>query len=63
MTKGFLEELDSRGLLYQQTADSELELHLASGSRVGYCGFDPTADSLTVGNLVAIKLLGLWQRA
>lgn len=63
MTQGFLEELDGRGLLYQRTSDSELDAHLSSGSRIGYCGFDPTADSLTVGNLIAIKLLAHWQRA
>ena len=28
-----------------------------------YCGFDPTADSLTIGNLVPIMMLVHWQRA
>ncbi len=59
---GFLAELDWRGRLHQ-TAGDGLEAHLASRSRVGYCGFDPTADSLTVGNLVAIVNLRHWQRA
>ncbi len=59
----FLEELRWRGLLYQTTAGDELEKHLATPGRVGYCGFDPTADSLTVGNFIPIKVLMHWQRA
>lgn len=58
----FLGELAWRGLLYQRTAETELDEHLATPGRVGYCGFDPTADSLTIGNLIAIRLLMLWQR-
>jgi tyrosyl-tRNA synthetase len=59
----FLETLGWRGLLHQQTAEQALEQHLGERSRIGYCGFDPTADSLTVGNLVPIMLLAHWQRA
>ena len=59
----FLEELSWRGLLYQRTAEAELDEHLATPGRVGYCGFDPTADSLTIGNLIQVRLLMLWQRA
>jgi tyrosyl-tRNA synthetase len=40
-----------------------LDQHLLRDSRVGYCGFDPTADSLTIGNLIPILLLVHWQRA
>jgi tyrosyl-tRNA synthetase len=58
-----LAELEWRGLLFQRTAGAELDAHLASAGRVGYCGFDPTADSLTIGNLVALTLLVHWQRA
>src|SRR5690606_28224141 len=36
--------------------------HLASPGRVGYCGFDPTSDSLTIGNFIQIKLLMHWQQ-
>jgi tyrosyl-tRNA synthetase len=57
----FLEEIRWRGLLYQTTGE-ELEQYLST-SRVGYCGFDPTASSLTIGNFIAIKLLMHWQRA
>jgi len=63
MTLSFLDELRWRGLLHQTTANEELETHLATGSRVGYAGFDPTADSLTIGHLLPIRLLMLWQRA
>jgi tyrosyl-tRNA synthetase len=59
---GFLDELSWRGLLHQTTSES-LPAHLATPGRVGYAGFDPTADSLTVGNYVPMKLLAHWQRA
>ena len=59
-----LEELRWRGLLHQTTAtDAQVEAHLSQKGRVGYAGFDPTKDSLTIGNLVAIKLLMHLQRA
>ena len=63
MTGGFLDELRWRGLLHQRTAEEALDRHLAERGRLAYCGFDPTADSLTIGNLVAITLLSHWQRA
>ena len=58
-----LDELAWRGLLYQRTAEGALDQHLSVPGRLGYCGFDPTADSLTIGNLVPIMLLVHWQRA
>ena len=58
----FLEELRWRGLLHQ-TAGDGLEDFLATPGRVAYCGFDPTSDSLHVGNFVQIKALMHWQRA
>jgi tyrosyl-tRNA synthetase len=61
--KQLLDELEWRGLLYQHTAGDALVAHLSVSGRVGYCGFDPTADSLTIGNLVPITLLVHWQRA
>lgn len=61
MTTDFLAELNWRGLLHQ-TAGENITDHLSGDMRVGYCGFDPTADSLTVGNFLAIKLLMQWQR-
>ncbi len=50
-----LEELTWRGLLYQQT--DGLGAHLAKHSITAYCGFDPTAASLHIGNLVPTMLL------
>jgi tyrosyl-tRNA synthetase len=61
--KPLLDELSWRGLLHQVTAQAELEKHLASGSRTGYCGFDPTSDSLTIGNLLPILQLRRFQQA
>jgi len=61
--KSLLDELAWRGLLYQRTANEVLDEHLLAPGRIGYCGFDPTADSLTIGNLVPITLLIHWQRA
>ena len=59
----FLEELTWRGLVHQTTGSEQLEAHLATPGRVGYCGFDPTADSLHIGNFIAIKLLMHFQRS
>jgi tyrosyl-tRNA synthetase len=55
-----LDELEWRGLLYQRTegvADA-----LAGGQLSGYIGFDPTAPSLHIGNLLVIMLLVQLQR-
>lgn len=56
----FLSELRWRGLLHDSTPG--VEEHLKGGMRGGYIGFDPTADSLHVGNLVPIMLLTFFQR-
>jgi len=58
---GFLEELQWRGLLFQQTQGATQAL--AAGPAAGYCGFDPTAASLHVGSLVPIMGLVHLQRA
>jgi tyrosyl-tRNA synthetase len=56
-SSGFLKELEARGFLHQCTDAAGLDA-LASGSRLtAYIGFDCTADSLHVGNLVSIMLL------
>jgi tyrosyl-tRNA synthetase len=55
MHETLLEELAWRGLLYQQTEG--LAAHLAKGAVTAYCGFDPTAPSLHIGNLVPTMLL------
>ena len=58
-----IEELSWRGFIHQQTDEAELAAHLASGARTVYAGFDPTSDSLTIGNLVPIMMLAHFQRA
>jgi tyrosyl-tRNA synthetase len=57
----FLDELAWRGLLVQYTEGAAEAL--AEGQIAGYCGFDPTADSLHVGSLVPIMGLVHLQRA
>lgn len=62
MSKNFVEELRWRGMLHDIMPETE-EL-LTSGEMVsGYIGFDPTADSLHVGNLAQIMTLLLFQKA
>jgi len=61
-----LDDLKYRGQFHQATSDAEgagFARHLETGSRVVYAGFDPTRDSLTVGNLMQIILLQRFQRA
>ena len=55
-----LHELAWRGLLYQHT--DELAGRLGRGTVTAYCGFDPTAPSLHVGNLVPVMGLVHLQR-
>ncbi len=56
-----LDELAWRNLLFQHT--DGLASHLAAGSISAYCGFDPTAPSLHVGNLIPVMGLVHLQRA
>ncbi|SVB88131.1 uncharacterized protein METZ01_LOCUS240985, partial [marine metagenome] len=58
-----LDELDFRGLIYQATDRDGLAERLASGPMTLYVGFDPTADSLQIGNLVTVLLLRRFQQA
>lgn len=53
----FLDEITWRGLLHQCTDEDGLRAHLAAATRRAYAGFDPTADSLTIGNLVPMMML------
>jgi tyrosyl-tRNA synthetase len=55
-----IEEFRWRGLL--QDLSEGAQAHLAAEPRVGYSGFDPTASSLHVGNLVPIMGLVHLQR-
>ena len=56
-----LDELRARRWLTQQSHQDELENHLATGRRTVYCGFDPTAPSLHIGNLVPLLALRRFQ--
>jgi tyrosyl-tRNA synthetase len=56
-----LEELHWRGLFADCTDSVALERRLAEGPTTLYCGFDPTADSLHVGNLVPLFALRRFQ--
>src|SRR5688572_11644024 len=58
-----LDDLAWRGQLYQSTDLEQLKQHLATGSRSLYCGFDPTKDSLGIGNLVPMLVLRRFQLA
>ncbi|MBY0307131.1 MAG: tyrosine--tRNA ligase, partial [Phycisphaerales bacterium] len=59
----FVTRLAARAMLHQCTDQEALRAHLASGTRTAYVGYDPTADSLTIGNLVTIMLLRHWQES
>jgi len=61
MKSSFTEELRWRGMLHDIMPGTE-EL-LNSGSVSGYIGFDPTSDSLGVGNLAQIMTLLHFQKA
>jgi tyrosyl-tRNA synthetase len=58
----FLAELRWRGRIHQVTDEPGLAAHLASGKRRAYVGYDPTSNSLTIGNMVTIMLLAHFQR-
>lgn len=60
MISNFVEELTWRGMIH--TVMPGAEEHLMEGMRSAYVGFDPTADSLHIGNLVPIMLLAHYQR-
>lgn len=57
------EELQWRGLYADCTDSDALSRRLAEGPTTLYCGFDPTADSLHVGNLVPLFALRRFQLA
>ena len=59
--KNFVEELRWRGMIHDVMPDTEM--HLMDQMRSAYIGFDPTADSLHIGNLVPIMLLAFYQRS
>jgi tyrosyl-tRNA synthetase len=56
-----LDELTWRGLINDCTDSEALTERLNKGPIVLYCGFDPTSDSLHVGNLVPLIALRRFQ--
>ena len=53
-----LTDLNYRGLVFQVTGG--LEDRLQKGPITLYSGFDPTAESLTIGNLIPALVLRRW---
>ena len=58
-----LDELTWRGLINQVSDLPGLRAYLAKPGQTLYCGFDPTAESLHIGNLVPLLCLVRMQRA
>ena len=63
MTDAILDDLAARGLIHDHTDLDALRTRLASGVTTLYAGFDPTADSLHIGNLVPLLVLRRFQDA
>lgn len=61
--ENIFQELKWRGLMYVSTDEEALEKVLAGDPITYYCGFDPTAPSLHLGNLVQILVLRRLQLA
>src|SRR3954469_17027059 len=61
MSANILDELRWRGLLADCTDTDALTKRVAEGPITLYAGFDPTADSLHVGNLVPLFALRRFQ--
>ncbi len=59
----FLRTLAERNYIHQITDTAALDAKATNGLVTGYIGFDATADSLHVGNLVGIMLLRRLQQA
>jgi tyrosyl-tRNA synthetase len=57
MPSDLVGDFEARGLISQSTDASALRQWLSLPGRRVYAGFDPTADSLHVGHLVALMLL------
>lgn len=58
----FLRELQKRGCIHQCTDPEGLDFQVAEQSITAYVGFDCTAPSLHIGNLISIMMLRYLQR-
>ncbi|MBV1879909.1 MAG: tyrosine--tRNA ligase [Pseudomonadales bacterium] len=63
INKDLLDEFRTLGLIAQVSNEDLLVKHLSSAVRTVYCGFDPTASSLHIGNLVPLLALRRFQLA
>jgi len=63
MTSQLVADLEWRGLLAQTTDKEALLGELNKGQTTLYIGFDPTAPSLHVGNLVVLLVMRRFQKA
>ena len=54
---GFLNEINSRGFIYQSSDIKDLDKLMSKKKIAAYIGFDPTSDSLHIGSLVQLMLL------
>ena len=63
MTQALLDDLEWRGLIAQSTDREALIKDLEAGPVSFYLGFDPTAPSLHVGNLVVLLVMRRFQLA
>lgn len=69
LKSSFLKDMHARGMIHQSSDLKELDAHLTTKDKTGksyvvrkaYAGFDPTADSLTIGNLVTVMALARFQ--
>jgi tyrosyl-tRNA synthetase len=61
-TDSFLHEATARGFVFQCTDTAALGAAMQAAPVTAYIGFDCTADSLHVGNLVQIMILRLLQK-
>ena len=57
----FLNEINSRGFIYQSSDINSLDELMNRKNITGYIGFDPTSDGLHVGSLVQLMLLNWMQ--
>jgi tyrosyl-tRNA synthetase len=60
-TMNFIEEIRWRGMIHDVTPGTEEQLQ--KEMTLAYIGFDPTSDSLHIGNLATIMMLVHFQRA
>lgn len=56
------EELESRGFIKQMTHENEIKKNINEDKIVFYIGYDPTADSLTVGHFVTLMFMAHMQK-